>query len=169
LSGLGKIGSPTTKCTSGGRFLSIDQTDVGLAKGITRISIRTAAHGRPIAVTLWQSEAVGTRIESVMHDLAERIEVGVLVATRVSAPFADEVFVDAPSAFNEDMMLTKLFIEVETKRLESGVVLRGRDGCEIVIVAGAFPYSLAVLGIGEAPHRFEPEYPLNSYLRLKTE
>jgi hypothetical protein len=149
-------------------YRSGDQTDVGLAQGITRISIRTAAHGRPIAVTLWQSETVGTRIESVMHDVAERIEVGVLVATRVSAPFADEVFVEVSNAFKEDMVLSKLFIEVDKKRLESGLVLRGRDGCEIVIVAGAFPYSLAVLGIGEAPHRFEPEYPLNSYQRLKT-
>jgi hypothetical protein len=146
-----------------------NQTDVELAQGITRISIRTAAHGRPIAVTLWQTDTVGTRIESVMHDVAERIEVGVLVAMRVSAPFADEVFVEAPSAFKEGMALTKLFIEVEMKRLESGVVLSARDGGELVIVAGAFPYSLAILGIGEAPHRFEPEYPLNSYQRQRPE
>jgi hypothetical protein len=55
------------------------------------------------------------------------------------------------------------------KRLESGVVLSARDGGELVIVAGAFPYSLAILGIGEAPHHFEPEYPLNSYQRQRPE
>lgn len=146
-----------------------DQADFGLTRGIARISIRTAAHCRPIAVTLWQSEKLGTRIESVMHDVAERIEVGVLVATRVSTPFADEVFVEAPSGFNEGMTLTKLFIEVEMNRFESGIVLTGRDGRELVIVAGAFPYSLAILGIGEDPHRFEPEYPLNSYERERPE
>lgn len=146
-----------------------DQTDAGLTQGIASISIRMAAHRRPIAVTLWQSENVGTRIESVMHDVAERIEVGVLVATRVSAPFSDEVFVEAPSGFKEGMRLTKLYIDVEMNRLESGIVLTGRDGRELVIVAGAFPYSLAILGIGEAPHRFEPEYPLNSYKRQRAE
>lgn len=146
-----------------------DQTDAGLAQGIASISIRMAAHRRPIAVTLWQSENVGTRIESIMHDVGERIEVGVLVATRVSAPFSDEAFVEAPDGFKEGMRLTKLYIDVEMNRLESGIVLTGRDGCELVIVAGAFPYSLAILGIGEAPHRFEPEYPLNSYKRKRAE
>lgn len=144
-----------------------DQTDAALVQGVDRASIRTAAHGRPIAVTLWQRSGIGTRIESMMHDLAPRLEVGILSMTRVSAPFGDEIFVEAPSEFARDLALTKLFIEVESNRLESGVILTGRSERELVIVAGAYPYSLAIFGLGDAPHRFEPEYPLNAYQRDK--
>ena len=142
-----------------------DQTDAGLMHGINRVSIRTAAHGRPIAVTLWQKTGGGTRIESVMHDLSERIEAGVLLTSRVSIPFGDELFIDTPGEFADGLTLTKLFIEAESYRLESGMVLTGCTGHELVIVAGAYPYSLAVRGLGDSPNRFEPEYPLASYER----
>ena len=144
-----------------------DQPDKALVHGISRVSIQADAHGLPFGITLWQHADIGTKIESVMHDLAERIEVGVLSATRVSVPSAHEVFIAAPSEFAGDLKLTKLVIEVELQRLESGLILTGRGGRELVIVAGAYPYSLAILGLGEAPHRFEPEYPLASYKRQK--
>jgi hypothetical protein len=144
-----------------------DQDDTGMLRGIVSASIRTAAHGRPIAITLWQQPSVGTRIESVMYGLTDRIEVGLLSATRVSAPFDDESFVTVPSEFHEDFVQTKLFIEVEAHRLESGVVLSARGGSELLILAGAYPYSLAIAGLGDVPHRFEPEYPLVSYERRR--
>jgi hypothetical protein len=146
-----------------------DSSDSELAQGISGISLRIAPHGRPIAVTLWQTTMSGMRIESVMHDMAERIEVGVLSITHVDAPFADEVLIEAPDAFRYGVTLTKLFLMVENTYVESGLSLHGRDGCEIVIVTGAFPYSLAISGVGEWPHLFEPEYPITLYQLLKTE
>lgn len=143
-----------------------DQADSELRRGINNVSIQTDAHGLPFAITLWQSKGVGTKIESLMHDLAERVEVGVLSATRVDELNADEVLVDVSSDFSENLILTKLVIDVELHRLESGLILTGRHGRQIVIVPGAYPYSLAILGLGDAPHRFEPEYPLDLYLRL---
>jgi hypothetical protein len=47
---------------------------------------------------------------------------------------------------------------------ESGVVLSAADD-QIVIVAGVFPYTLAVDGLLLAPHVFQPEYPMERYLR----
>jgi len=145
------------------------QTDEALTHGISRVSIQADANGLPFAVTLWRQAEVGTRIESAMHDLAERVEVGVLSATRVNAPLADEVFVEVPIEFAESLALTKLIIEVESSRLESGIMLTGRNGRELVIVAGAYPYSLAILGLSDALERFEPEYPLDAYKRRKFE
>ena len=142
-----------------------DQTDEGLAHGISRVSIQSYANGLPFAITLWQNTASGTRVESAMHDLAERIEVGVLSATRVSKPAENDVFVEVPSELASHLELTRLFVDVESHRLESGVILTSRNGGELVIVAGAYPYSLAIHGLGEAPHRFEPEYPLGAYQR----
>jgi hypothetical protein len=103
-----------------------------------------------------------------MHDLADRIEVGVLSATRVSVPFDDESFFAVPMEFHDGSSLVKLFIKVESHQLESGVVLIGRNGGELTVVAGTYPYSLAIKGLGDAPYRFEPEYPLASYQRLES-
>lgn len=143
-----------------------DETDAGLAQGIIRVSIQADPDGLPFAVTLWRGSTAGTRIESSMHDLAERIEVGVLSATRVDAPAEKDVFIEVPSEFSGHLKLTKLLIDVQSMRLESGLVLTSQGGRELVIVAGAYPYSLAIHGLGDAHHRFEPEYPLDKYLRV---
>lgn len=143
-----------------------DQTDEGLAQGIGRVSIQADPNGLPFAVTLWQNSTAGTRIESTMHDLAERTEVGVLSATCVHAPAENDVFIEVPIEYSGHLKLTKLLIDVQSTRLESGIVLTSQGGRELVVVAGAYPYSLAVHGLGDAHHRFEPEYPLDNYLRL---
>lgn len=143
-----------------------DQTDAGLAQGISRVSIQADPNGLPFAVTLWHNSTAGTLIESAMHDLAERIEVGVLSATRVDVPAEKDVFIEVPSEFSGHLKLTKLLIDVQSRRLESGIVLTSQNGRELVVVAGAYPYSLAIHGLGDAYHRFEPEYPLDNYLRL---
>ena len=143
-----------------------DQTDAGLTQGIRRVSIQADPNGLPFAVTLWHNSTAGTRIESAMHDLAERIEVGILSATRVDAPAEKDVFIEVPSEFSGHLKLTKLMIDVQSRRLESGIVLTSQSGRELVVVAGAYPYSLAIHGLGDAHHRFEPEYPLDNYLRL---
>lgn len=143
-----------------------DQTDAGLAQGISRVSIQADPNGLPFAMTLWHNATAGTLIESAMHDLAERIEVGVLSATRVDAPAEKDVFIEVPSEFSGHLKLTKLLIDVQSRRLESGIVLTSQSGRELVVVAGAYPYSIAIHGLGDAHYRFEPEYPLDNYLRL---
>lgn len=143
-----------------------DQTDAGLVQGISRVSIKADANGLPFAITLWHGLTGGTRIESEMHDLAERVEVGVLSATRVSSPAETEESLEVPIEFSGHLRLEKMFIDVQLHRLESGIALISQNGSELVVVAGAYPYSIAIRGLGDAPHRFEPEYPLGTYLRF---
>lgn len=50
--------------------------------------------------------------------------------------------------------------------LESGLILKASSDDELVIVAGAYPYSLAVLGVPPIPHIFEPEYEISPYTRV---
>jgi hypothetical protein len=144
-----------------------NQTDADLARGIAAVSIRAAAHSRPIAITLWQEASIGTRIESLMHDLTDRIEVGTLSSNLVNNSFEDEKFIDIPREFSHGFSLTKLIIQVHSHSLESGIILTSRSGHELVVVAGAYPYSLAIRGLGDATHLFEPEYPLDEYQRHK--
>jgi hypothetical protein len=101
-----------------------------------------------------------------MHDVAERVEVGVLNFEPVCTPAPDETMVDVALAFQGEVAVSKLVVFESGASAESGVVLRASNGKEMVIVAGVFPYSIAVLGMGSMPHIFEPEYQLDRYKRV---
>jgi hypothetical protein len=101
-----------------------------------------------------------------MHDLAERIEVGVLTFEQVSVPRPDETIADAAPTFHGEVVVSKLIIHESGTSAESGVILKARNGDEIVIVAGAFPYHLALLGVSSLPNMFHPEYPIDRYMRI---
>jgi len=138
-----------------------------LRGGFRRISTRTASHGKPIAVTLWRLDGSGLQIQSRMHDVAERLEVGVLEFMRIAQTGAVETALDLPKEFAERISVNKLLIDLDGPTAESGVALENRLGEEIIVVAGAYPYTLAIsapLVGGIAP--FEPEYPLAQYRRV---
>lgn len=137
-----------------------------LSRAIKRFSISFAAHGRPLYVVLWRSDGTGLKIYSEMHDVAEMREVGVLHFGLVLAPLSEETFVDIPPAFDDQLAVTKLTIEESGTVAESGIILTANDGEEMIIVAGANPYLLAVQGVPSTPHLFEPEYPLDQYVRV---
>jgi hypothetical protein len=101
-----------------------------------------------------------------MHDVAERMEVGVLSFERISAIRPGETIADVASAFQGEIVVYKLIIDESGATAESGVILKAANGDEIVIVAGAYPFSLAVLGVLSMPHIFEPEYPIDLYRRV---
>ena len=136
-----------------------------LCKPIKQVFLEFGPHGRPIFVTLWRSDGTGLRLHSEMHDVAERKEVGVLKFSRVFAPPGDTKIVGVPAAFDHEISVSKLIIQESGTSAESGVILEaGSD--EIVAVAGAYPYSLAVRGVTSVPHIFEPEYPIELYTRV---
>jgi hypothetical protein len=139
---------------------------VELTKAVEKISLEYAPHGMPMYVTLWRADGTGMRIHSEMHDLEERIEVGVLTFDFVFAPSGHETFVDVASTFGHGVRTAKLVIHQSGENIESGLVFGATNGDEIVIVAGAFPSSLAVNGLLPMPYRFEPEYPIDRYMRV---
>ncbi|HEY3769317.1 MAG TPA: hypothetical protein VGN44_11650 [Candidatus Angelobacter sp.] len=98
-----------------------------------------------------------------MHDLAERLEVGVLCFDLVFAPAHGEKIVDLDSTFLQPLRVSKLVLSELGKSVESGLLIQSNGGEEILIVASAFPCFLAIRGVLSLPHIFEPEYPLNRY------
>jgi hypothetical protein len=64
-----------------------------------------------------------------------------------------------------DIKASKLIIEESRTTAESGVILHAGSE-ELVIVAGAFPFTLAICGLKAAPFKFDPEYPLDLYTRI---
>ena len=137
-----------------------------LTAGIVRVTVKSAAHGRPIAITLWRLDGTGLRIQSLMRDLAKRTEIGVLDLSLVQSADDGEDGFELPPSFKQPVKTTKLVIRESGSTAESGLAIEASDGQQIVITAGAFPYTLAVEGFVSMPHAFEPEYPLAKYDRV---
>jgi hypothetical protein len=141
---------------------------VELNKPLRKVSIDIVhpAWG-PRFFTLWHSEETGLKIFSQMHDIAERLEIGVLNFEKVTSLADNETTADVSAAFDCSVEAFKLILDEEGTRAECGLALQANNGDQITIVPGAFPYSLAVLGVFEStPHIFEPEYELDRYTRV---
>jgi hypothetical protein len=133
---------------------------------IQKVSVEFAIpNSGPRFVTLWRSDGSGLRLFTKMQDVAERTEVGVLNFEEVSAVRRDETVADLASAFQGEIAVSKLVIHESGANVESGVIFKAKND-EIVIVAGVYPYSLAVRGVLSMPHIFEPEYPIDDYMRV---
>jgi hypothetical protein len=119
-----------------------------LSKPIKRVSVDFGVPNvGPCSVTLWRSDGTGLRMFTEMYDVAVKVKVGVLNFEQVSVPRPDETIVDVAS-FQNGIGVSKLLIHESGTSAESSVILKARNGDEIVIVAGAYPYySLAVLGV----------------------
>jgi len=116
------------------------------------------------SLTLWRRNGVGIRIQSQMHDVAERLEVGVLTFKLVGAGFLGERTVILPKEFDAPITVMKLLKEEAGSTLESGVILKAANGSQIIVVAAASPCNIAIQGvIDDLPCIFEPEYSLESY------
>ncbi len=139
---------------------------VELGKPIKQVSLEIAVHQRPMTVTFWRPDGSGLKLCSEMHDVEERKEVGVLHFSRVLAPRPGETIAGVAAAFEGEIVVSKLVVHESGTSAESGVILKARTGDEIVIVSGAYPYSLAIRGLLSLPHVFEPEYPLDQYDRV---
>lgn len=137
--------------------------DQGLKKPLVGVSIKTASHCRPVSLILWYEDGSGIEVRSMMYDLAERTEVGVLdFRPVVNAAGYKEL--EIPKSFNGNLKLKKLTIKESGSTLESGFVLCSHDNNQLITVAGVYPYTLAIKGsLSNQPHLFEPEYPLDSY------
>ncbi len=137
-----------------------------LSKPIKKVSVEFAIpNSGPRFVTLWRSDGSGLRIFTEMYDVAERIEVGVLNFDQVFSPRPNEKIVLVSSAFDREIVVSKLIIQELNTRAESGAILAAGNE-EIIVVAGVYPYSLAVSGVLSVPHVFEPAYSIEDYTRV---
>jgi hypothetical protein len=141
-----------------------EQKLLWLWKPITRLSLRRAAHGLPISITMWNVDRLGLKIFPVMHDIDDRQEVGVLNFDLVSSVEDTEEFVDSPSFLLDKFDIMKLIIQLENIEYESGLEF-SQGNVSVTIVPGSFPLSLAIRGAPQWDAKFDPEYDLASYSR----
>ena len=139
---------------------------VELTKPIRQVSIEFEPHGKPMYITLWRPDGTGLRVHSEAREIAERVEIGVLCFTQFNSPSGNEVMLSIDPEFNHQNDAFKLVVHDEGVTAESGILFRAKNGSEIVIAAAAFPFMIAVKGVIEQPHIFEPEYFMEHFERL---
>jgi hypothetical protein len=151
-----------------------------LTAGAVRATLRTMVDF-PHLLTLWRADGSGLQVWSRMHDIAERVEIGVLEFALVkekteepkpSSNGAREVSfidIDLPTSFRSHNRVTKLVISEANTTAESGIVIRASDHKEIIILSSAMPYNLAIRGIFSMsmPRIFEPAYDFGCYERVE--
>jgi len=144
-----------------------------LARGIESISISVAFSEKPIAVTLWRGDGSGLRIRSKMHEIAERCEVGVLEFSKIWTSAHSEMKISLPVSFRDHLNLRKMTIIERGIVAGSGVLFESHNKEEIVVIAGAYPHTLAIripsLAVMPTLPAFEPEYPMESYQSVDME
>jgi hypothetical protein len=113
---------------------------------------------------LYRDDGSGLRFSNRMVNLAERLEVGVLHIQRASSNHKPKELIKLPTDYFQGLSPQKLVLNTEFASLESGLVLTTNKGTEIVIVAGASPYTVAVKA-DFISTKFEPEYSINTYER----
>ncbi|MEM5299644.1 hypothetical protein VSR82_35735 [Burkholderia sp. JPY481] len=144
----------------------IDSLGEQLSGGFVRLSLVFAAHGRPISVKLWRSDGTGIRVRCRMYDVAERVEHGVLEFEPLAENGGDDAVIDLPDDMHGKCTVAKLVLNDDGVVCESGLVIRGSRGGELIVVAGVYPHTLAV-NVAKAFGPFEPEYPMEKYARVE--
>lgn len=140
---------------------------IEVTKPIRQASIESFGPlGLPHLLILWRSDGSGLRIYSEMHQIAERMEIGVLCFEYMKSPSGSEVMLPIAPEFDQQLDAFKLVVSESGVKAESGILLRAVNGSEIAIVAGGFPLTIAVKGMVEQPHIFEPEYPMEDFERF---
>lgn len=135
-------------------------------KGFSYMALRRLPHGEVVAVLFSSDDERKLLVESEMHDISERSEIGVLKFSTPGEDVGRFQYSYLPDEFKSGVKLSKLVAKQEYVSAESGIVIRGRDGAEIVLVAGVCPHSIAI----SAPfieYDFDPEFPINEYSRVE--
>lgn len=101
-----------------------------------------------------------------MHDISDRVEYGVLEFEPALGNGGGKTLMDLPDDLRLGSAVAKLVLTDDEVVCESGFVVRGGLGSELIVVAGAYPYTLAV-SVAGLPGPFEPEFPLDKYDRVE--
>jgi hypothetical protein len=132
---------------------------------ISRATLKEFAH-RPNVLTLWRTDGSRLRVRSTMHEISERIEIGVLQFDLESETPTDLVEVTFKVPLKPSR-IRKLVISESGVQAESGIVLECEDQNEITIVAGTYPYTLGINGLFESEYAFETEYAVDKYTSVE--
>jgi hypothetical protein len=137
-----------------------------LSRRFDRLAVELDLVQRPVAVCLVHNQTPTIEISSNMHVVGERDELGALRFAMSKDQNRYGLKIDVPPAFGTVTAIDKLVLVEEQIRVESGIVFRNGNGSDIVIVASARPFGLAISVPWPSPlAKFDPECDLEQYTR----
>lgn len=137
---------------------------LGSIEGCVRYGMKFAQHRRATDFFLAHHDGAGVRVSVKMIDLAERLEIGVICIEPMQLTYAPDSWFDLPEMFSKTLDMCRLVMSTDFGSVDSGLVLTASDRSELILVSGAYPYTIEA----KAPfitRDFEPEYALNNYRR----
>ena len=129
------------------------------------MQLHVADPALPTVMTFWRMDGTWLEVYSVMHDIAERSEVGVLTFAMVpNEPKDQEVTIDMGRNPFVPVVVKKLVVKDEDVRAESGVRFVSEEGKVVTVASNAFPCTLAVEGIrDDVQGIFNAAYEIDKY------
>lgn len=139
-----------------------------LKKSVSRISMQKIAGGAMVGLILWRPDGAGLCFRSKMHDIAPRVELGVLDFSKIGSEKEKglEGFLDGRVLPFDPLEVFVMSVETEGVIVESGVLFRFADGC-VSVFCGASPYTLVFNDSRFRVNNFNTEYQLSEYSRRK--
>lgn len=147
---------------------NIDSLPAVLGIGLSGYAIQSAEHGRITSIWFFFRDNIVVEIQGTMTTVEPWQEVGTLFFRRIMGTDNHPPAIKLGPAWAIISSVEKLVIEEEGFSAASGVVVCNSNGAELVIVCGAYPYTLEIL----APFYdgdFQPEYDLSAYNRVPLE
>lgn len=141
---------------------SVNSLSHMLYEGIKGFAIESAQHGRPTSLWLFCSDQRVVKIQSLVTTVGPWDEVGTLrIKCLVPSDVTPNVVSLAP-AWSDIRSVRRLILDENDFSAESGLSLVNRIGEELLVLPGAFPYTVEIL----APFfvsDFQPECEPTAY------
>lgn len=146
-----------------------EEFSVGFSSvGVKFRALGSGRKGPVVSVSLRRRDGSGVMVGSLMFDVGPRYEIGYLEISsigRTSFASEDLLIVDLPEEFHDRVVPSILVYCTAELEVASGIVLEGKRGGELILVAAAAPFELAVKGLLNEQY-FTPEYDLREYRRV---
>jgi len=154
-------------------FAGLSSLHEEICRPFTEMTVTLDRVRTPTELVLWRKDDTGLKIRSKMHDLAEKVEVGILqfaTTTRTNEIEPDGYWETAErfsaKVFDGPNSISKLVVDESGYSCESGILVTSISGKELVVVADVFPCHIAVLGIEGLSSASKPEYGMARYRRI---
>ena len=135
--------------------------ETSLSAGLIGVSINRLQHSRPESIILWLTNRNGVKVQSKVTEVGEKLEIGFLVFRHVGKISFDSSYDNLPDSFKRINKIEKLQYVDRSVTVDSGLIVESTDGMELVLVAGALPFTIEINQPWASD--FQPEYPLEDY------
>ena len=140
---------------------------ITLLRPIISISIIRGVASKISRIVIWNDKCVGVSVRSKMHDVSERFEIGSLCFDYLSRESFDGSGCENYKLNNFSHPKNIDIMKYKTGEVcsESGLSIKNLNGDEILIVSGAYPYTIDFYCLELNFVVFEPEFGIEYYER----